>query len=144
MVHRPLRQGPIDNKGSLLTHSGNRLSEILKEESDVITAQVHSSMEAAEILAFCKRIRTAKTAIGAEASKLLLLEAAMEKYNDAMDKLDDETQAIPEIVSRIETNNTTAQKLLESANKALAKLTRLQNELEYDQEYVPRNSTIPI
>ncbi|KAL6733761.1 hypothetical protein Aduo_004382 [Ancylostoma duodenale] len=115
----------------LLTRSGNRLSEILQEESETITAHVHSSMEAADISALRKRIRTAKTAISTEASRL---ETAMEKYSNAADNLDNETQAIPEVIARIEANSTAAQTLLDNASKALARLTRLQEELEFDQE----------
>ncbi|ETN82192.1 hypothetical protein NECAME_17769 [Necator americanus] len=43
-------------------------------------------MEAAEISALRKRIRTAKTAIGTEANKL---EAAMEKFSEAVDSQED-------------------------------------------------------
>ncbi|KIH67130.1 hypothetical protein ANCDUO_02540, partial [Ancylostoma duodenale] len=121
----------LATRQGLLTRSGNRLSEILQEESETITAHVHSSMEAADISALRKRIRTAKTAISTEASRL---ETAMEKYSDAADNLDNETQAIPEVIARIEANSTAAQTLLDNASKALARLTRLQEELEFDQE----------
>ncbi|KAK6764240.1 hypothetical protein RB195_024524 [Necator americanus] len=88
-------------------------------------------MEAAEISALRKRIRTAKTTIGIEANKL---ETAMEKFSEAVDKLDNRTQSLPEIIERIETNTTAAQTPLDNANKALARLTRLREELEFDQE----------
>ncbi|KAK6730013.1 hypothetical protein RB195_006834 [Necator americanus] len=121
----------LATRQGLLTRSGNRLSTIIQEESEIINAYVHSSMEAAEISALRKRIRTAKTAIGTEANKL---EAAMEKFSETVDRLNNKTQSLPEIIERIETNTTAAQILLYNANKALARLIRLQEELEFNQE----------
>ncbi|ETN74111.1 zinc knuckle [Necator americanus] len=115
----------------LLTRSGNRLSAIMQEESETINAYVYSSMEAAEISALRKRIRTAKTAIVTEANKL---EAAMEKFSEAVDRLDNKRQSLPEIIERHETNTTAAQTLLDHAKRALTRLIRLQEELEFDQE----------
>ncbi|KAK6730012.1 hypothetical protein RB195_006834 [Necator americanus] len=109
------------------------------EESEIINAYVHSSMEAAEISALRKRIRTAKTAIGTEANKL---EAAMEKFSETVDRLNNKTQSLPEIIERIETNTTAAQILLYNANKALARLIRLQEELEFNQEQSSLNRNI--
>ncbi|ETN78753.1 hypothetical protein NECAME_10167 [Necator americanus] len=58
----------------------------------------------------------------------------MERFSEAVDRLDNKTQSLPEIIERIETNTTAAQTLLDNANKALARLIRLQEELEFDQE----------
>ncbi|KAK6761502.1 hypothetical protein RB195_022537 [Necator americanus] len=124
----------LATRQGLLARSGNRLSAVIQEESETINAYVHSSMEAAEIsvsISLRKQIRTAKTATGTEANKL---EAAVEKFSEAVDRLDDKTQSLPEIIERIKTNTTAAQTLLDNANKALARLIRLQEELEFDQE----------
>ncbi|KAK6763408.1 hypothetical protein RB195_023926 [Necator americanus] len=121
----------LARREGLLTRSGNRLSAIIQKESKTINAYVHSSMEAAEISALRKQICAAKTAIGTVANKL---EAAMEKFSEAVDRLDNKTQSLPEIIERIETNTTAAQTLLDNANKALARLIRLHEELEFDQE----------
>ncbi|KAK6743852.1 hypothetical protein RB195_010885 [Necator americanus] len=126
----------LATRQGLLTHSGNRLSTIIQEESETINAYVHSSMEAAEISALRKRIRTAKTAISTEANKL---DAAMEKFSEAVDRLDNKTQSLLEIIERIETNTTAAETLLDNANKALTRLIRLQEELEFDQEQISLN-----
>ncbi|KAK6745954.1 hypothetical protein RB195_012205 [Necator americanus] len=98
----------LATRQGLLTHSGNRLSAIIQEEFETINAE-----------------------IGTEANKL---EAAMEKFSEAVDRLDNKTQSLPEIIERIETNTTAAQSVLDNANKALARLIRLQEELEFDQE----------
>ncbi|KAK6743851.1 hypothetical protein RB195_010885 [Necator americanus] len=129
----------LATRQGLLTHSGNRLSTIIQEESETINAYVHSSMEAAEISALRKRIRTAKTAISTEANKL---DAAMEKFSEAVDRLDNKTQSLLEIIERIETNTTAAETLLDNANKALTRLIRLQEELEFDQEQISLNRNI--
>ncbi|KAK6761807.1 hypothetical protein RB195_022770 [Necator americanus] len=121
----------------LLTRSGNRLSAIIQEKSETINAYVHSSMEAAEISALRKRICTAKTAIGTEANKL---EATMKKFSEAVDRLDDKTQSLPDIIGRIKTNTTAAQTLLDKANKVLARL--IQEKLEFNQEKSSLNRNI--
>ncbi|KAK6761043.1 hypothetical protein RB195_022201 [Necator americanus] len=66
----------------------------------------------------------------------------MEKFSEAVDRLDNKTQSLPEIIERIETNTTAAQTLLDNTNKALARLIRLQEELEFDQEQRSLNRNI--
>ncbi|ETN68228.1 hypothetical protein NECAME_05709 [Necator americanus] len=62
----------------------------------------------------------------------------MKKFNEAVDRLDDKAQSLPDIIGRIKTNTTAAQTLLDKANKALARL--IQEKLEFNQEKSSLNS----
>ncbi|KAK6736300.1 hypothetical protein RB195_019152 [Necator americanus] len=96
----------LATRQGLLTRSGNRLSAIIQEESETINAQNCN----------CHRSKEE------------------EKFSEAVDRLDNKTQSLPEIIERIETNTTAAQTLLDHAKRALTRLIRLQEELEFDQE----------
>lgn len=132
----------LSTRQGILTRAGNRLSSILKDQSELLDLHLDASTEGAEQTERIKdlriRIRKAKTAIGIEVTKL---EDALDKYSSAVDRLDlEETPSISEILQRTEAHIDTAQGLLDNAHTALTTLSKLQDELE---ESVVGSSTSP-
>ncbi|VDP06468.1 unnamed protein product [Heligmosomoides polygyrus] len=116
----------LSTRQGILTRAGNRLSSILKDQSELVDLHLDASTEGAEHRESIKdpliRIRKAKTAIRIEVNKR---EDALNKYNSAVDRLDEETPSISEILQRAEAHTDTAQGLLDNAYSAMTTLSKL-------------------
>ncbi|KAK6739404.1 hypothetical protein RB195_008095 [Necator americanus] len=99
----------LATRQGLLTRSGNRLSTIIQEESEAINAQNGKWHRSKQARGCNGEVQRSSGQLGQQG-------------------------AVPEIIERIETNATGAQTLLDNANKALARLIRPQEEVEFDQE----------
>ncbi|WKY07308.1 hypothetical protein Q1695_007054 [Nippostrongylus brasiliensis] len=115
----------------ILTRTGNRLSSILKEQSELLALRLDAPIEDAEQREQRKdlrgRIRNTRTTIASEVDKL---EDALDKYASAADRLDEETPSISEILQRTEEHIAIAQQILDNGHLALTSLSNLQEELE--------------
>ncbi|WKX95157.1 hypothetical protein Q1695_011983 [Nippostrongylus brasiliensis] len=103
-------------------HRASRKGEVTQEESKTLV-----DVPVFEFASYAWTLRSAQAVIQTEIGKV---EKALDNYSTAADNLSIDTPAIEEIAARVNENAETAQELIDKAHRALATLTRLQENID--------------
>ncbi|KAK5970738.1 hypothetical protein GCK32_015166 [Trichostrongylus colubriformis] len=108
----------LSTSQGLLTRASNRLKGLLADNSDLLQADLHFSIDndvqRRQTGELRRKLRRATAAIKAATSKV---EEALYKYSNTAEQLDENTPSIPELAKQITENSEAAQALLDQANK---------------------------
>ncbi|KAK5981907.1 Peptidase A2 domain-containing protein [Trichostrongylus colubriformis] len=120
----------------LLTRASNRHKRLLADNSDLLQADLHFSIDndvqRRQTGELRRKLRRATAAIKAATSKV---EEALYKYSNTADQLDENTPSISELAQQITENSEAAQALLDQANAVLTTMMQLQADIDSCEEF---------